>query len=89
MTPVGEKILVKPLVADMISAGGIIIPQNCQEDSSKVQVVSVGAGTKKNPMKYKGGEIGYRVKGCGEEYIIDGEKHYLINQGWLIALEKN
>jgi len=86
MQPIRNNILVRPLESDNISEGGIIVPDSCKKDSNKVQIVAVGAGTKKNPMYRKPGEIGYRVKDHGTEIIIGGEKHFLLDQSWIIAL---
>lgn len=84
--PVMNNILVRPLDVDNISEGGIIVPDSCKKDSNKVRIVAVGAGTKKNPMYRKPGEIGYRVQGHGTEIIIEGIKHFLLDQSWIIAL---
>lgn len=86
MIPVRQNILVRPLESDNISDGGIIVPDSCKKDSNKVEVVAVGNGTKDKPMKRKIGEIGYRVKDCGTEILIDGVKHFLLDQSWIIAL---
>lgn len=86
MQPVRDLILVKPFESDEQSTGGIFVPEAYREISNKVKVIAVGNGTKKHPMRYKGGEVGFRIKGSGEEVLINGERHYLINQGWLIGL---
>lgn len=83
--PIREKVLVKPYPSDEMSSGGIIVSEAHRAVSNKMKVIAVGKGTKKEPMRFKAGETAYRVKGCGDEIIIDGEKHYLVSQGWLIA----
>lgn len=84
--PIRNQVLVRPLESDNISEGGIIVPDSCKKDSNKVKIVAVGNGTKKNPMYRKPGEIGYRVKDHGTEIIVDGIKHFLLDQSWIIAL---
>jgi chaperonin GroES len=85
MQPIKDYILVKPYEAENISAGGIIVSDAHKADSQKVKVVSVGNGTKKEPMRFKEGETAFRVKDHGELLLMGGEKYFLIKQSWLIA----
>ena len=86
MQPIRGQILVRPLESHGVSEGGIIVPNSFKKDSNKVEVVAVGNGTKDKPMKRKVGEVGFRVKDCGVELLIDDVKHFLIDQSWIIAL---
>ena len=56
-------------------------------ESNRVKIVSVGNGSKEKPMLLKEGQIGFRVKDWGEPILIDGEKHYLMTQQSIIALQ--
>lgn len=87
LQPIRDNILVKPLESDEISSGGIYVPLSARDVSNKVNIVKVGNGTIKKPMKLKEGQIGYRVKDWGDEIIIDGEKYYLMKQDAIIAVE--
>ena len=88
MQPIRNNILVKPCESDNISAGGIIVPESYKSDSNKVVVVKVGNGTKEKPMLLKEGQIGHRVKNWGTEILIEGEKHFLMEQEAIIALNE-
>lgn len=81
----GQQVLVKPLISDEKSAGGIIVPDSYKESSNKVRVVSVGDGSKIKPMNFTEGEVCFRVKDSGTEVVINEEKHFLVDQGWLLA----
>jgi len=83
--PIRDNILVKTFESDNISEGGIYVPDSAKTISNKVEVIAVGNGVKNKPMKLKIGDIGYRVKDHGTEIIIDGEKHYLMNQDAILA----
>ena len=85
MKPIRNKILVKPFPSDEESDGGIIVPLSAREVSNKVLIVGVGNGTKDEPMRLKKGDVGFRVKNWGEEIIIDGEKHYMMEQSAILA----
>lgn len=88
MQPIRNNILVKSCASDSVSAGGIIVPDSYKKDSNKVVVVKVGNGTKEKPMLLSPGQIGHRVKDWGTEILIDGEKHFLMEQEAIIALNE-
>lgn len=85
MQPVRDNVLVKPFPSDEMSAGGIIVSEAHRAVSNKMEVVAVGNGTKDNPMNFKKGDVVFRVKDCGDEILINGEKHFLLKNTWLIA----
>lgn len=87
MKPIKENILVKPFPSDEITESGILIPESCRGVSNMVLIVEVGDGTKEKPMYLKKGDVGFRVKDWGEEIEINGEKHYIMNQSAIIALQ--
>jgi chaperonin GroES len=86
MKPIKTLILFKPSPSDEVSEGGIFVPDSAREVNNKGTIVSVGNGTKSKPMGLKTGDVGFRVKNWGEEIIINGEKHYLMDQDAIIAL---
>ena len=85
--PILDNVVVKPFPPNETTEGGLYVPDSVKKDSNKVTVVAVGGGTKKNPMKLKAGDVGFRVKEWGEEIIIDGGKYFIMNQSAIIALE--
>lgn len=85
MTPVRTQILVKPFPSDEISDGGIFVPLSARKTSNKVEIVAVGNGTPKRPMLLKAGQTGYRVKDWGCEVIVNGEKHFIMDQDAILA----
>lgn len=85
MKPIRDYVLVKPFASDEVSSGGIIVSEAHREVSSKVKVVSVGNGTRDLPMNWKEGDTAFRIKDCGDEFIIGGERHFLVKSNWLIA----
>lgn len=85
MKMIRENVLVKPFPSDDKSAGGIIVSEAHRTVSNKMEVVAVGPGTKMVPMEFKPGDTAFRVQGCGDEVIVDGEKHFIVKANWLIA----
>lgn len=42
--PLHDRVLVKPIEADEVTAGGIVIPDSAKEKSTKGEVIAVGSG---------------------------------------------
>ena len=85
MIVIRDNVLVKPFMSDEKSVGGIIVSEAHRAVSQKVKVVSVGGGTKKNPMRWKEGDTAFRVQDSGDEILIDGERYFIVKSTWLIA----
>lgn len=85
--PVLHNVLVKPFKGSEISEGGLFIPDSVRKPSNRVEIVAVGEGSPKRPMKLKAGSIGYRVKGWGDPIEIEGELYYIMNEAAIIALQ--
>lgn len=84
--PIRDKVLVKPFPSDEISAGGIIVSEAHRAVSNKMEVIAVGKGTAKERMKFKTGDVAFRVKDHNlAELEIEGQKYFLLEQSALIA----
>ncbi|MBG7606958.1 MAG: co-chaperone GroES, partial [Verrucomicrobia bacterium] len=44
--PLGQRVLVKRLEADAISAGGIVLPDTAKEKPQEAEVIALGTGGK-------------------------------------------
>lgn len=85
MRAIRDNVIVKPLPSDEKSEGGIIVSEAHRAVSDKVEVISVGNGTKKVPMNWKPGDIAFRVHACGDEIEMNGERYFIVKANWLIA----
>ncbi len=63
--PLGNRVLVKRLEADEISAGGIVLPDTAKEKPQEAEVVSLGTGGKDD----NGNDITFDVK-VGDKVLI-------------------
>ena len=88
MQPIRNNVLVKPFASDEVTTGGIYVPESAREVSNKMTVVAVGNGIAKDKMQFSLGDVVYRVKGWGLEVIIGGEKHFLMSQKDILAIDK-
>lgn len=89
MQPLHNLVLVKPIQGRSVTKGGIFVPTELAERSSKAECIAVGRGTQNNPMEFQKSDVIYHIKGCGDELIIDGEKHYLIESRDILAYQRN
>lgn len=88
MKPIRNFVLVKPFPSDEISEGGIFVPESARQESNKVHIVAVGGGTPNRPMNLRAGQVGFRVKDWGTPVEINGEKHYLMDNSAIIAIQQ-
>lgn len=82
MQVIGKNILFKPFKSEDKTEGGLFVPDSVKKDSDKGEIVQVGSKVK----KLKAGDIGFRVQGWGDEVIIDGEKHFIMNESAILSL---
>ena len=77
ITPLHDRVIVKPAAAEEKTAGGIIIPDTAKEKPQQGKVIAVGDGLKDKPVTVKVGDKILYGKYSGTEIMIDG-KEYLI-----------
>lgn len=83
MRAYGKNILVKPYPPSEITQGGLIVPDTLKKPSNKVLITSVGDKV----TRVKKGQSGFRVRDWGQEVLIDGELHFIMNEAAVIAIE--
>lgn len=77
VTPLKDRVLIEPALAEEKTAGGIIIPDTAKEKPQKGIIVAAGSGKKDEPLTVKVGDTVLYGKYSGTEVIIEG-KTYLI-----------
>lgn len=89
LRPVGDKVVVRLLEREEMTAGGLVIPETAKEKPQEAEVLAVGPGRIDDKgarvaielkegqriifSKYSGTEVKYK----GEEYLIISEKDIL------------
>lgn len=91
ITPLGDRILVKPLEAEEKTKGGIILPDTAKEKPQEGRVVAVGKGKvledgKVQPLEVKPGDRILYGKYAGTEIKIEGEEHLIIREEDVLAI---
>ena len=84
VTPLHDRVIVKPAAAEEKTAGGIIIPDTAKEKPQKGTVVAVGPGKYAEqtgnliPLKQKIGDKILYGKYSGSEISVDGEDYLIM-----------
>lgn len=86
LTPLADRVLVKPAEAETKTAGGIIIPDSAKEKPQRGTVVAVGNGKKDEPMTVKVGDTVLYGKYAGTEVSIDGKDYLMMRESDIFAI---
>jgi chaperonin GroES len=89
--PLGQRVLVKRIEADGVSAGGIVLPDSAKEKPQEALVISVGTGGRDDNGKLI--EFTVKVndkvlisKYGGTEVKINGEEHLIISESDILGI---
>lgn len=91
VVPLGEKVVVKRLEAEQVTAGGIVLPDTAKEKPQQGRVLSVGDG----PLLSDGTRAGHQVREgdrvlfgsyAGMEVVVDGEELLIMNEDEILAI---
>lgn len=86
ITPIHDRLIVKPAEAETVTSGGIIIPDNAREKPQRGTVVAVGNGKKDEPMTVSVGDMVLYGKFAGTEIDLDGEKFLMMKETDVLAI---
>ena len=84
--PLADRVLVEPLEAATKTASGIIIPDTAKEKPQKGNIVSVGPGTKENPVTLKVGMTVLYGKYSGTELKLEGKDYLIMKESDILAI---
>ena len=80
ITPLHDRVIVKPAPAEEKTAGGIIIPDTAKEKPQRGSVVAAGPGKKDEPMSVKAGDTVLYGKYAGTEITIEGQDYLIMRE---------
>ncbi len=86
ITPLHDRVVIKPAPAEEKTAGGIIIPDTAKEKPQRGTVVATGPGKKDEPVTVKMGDTVLYGKYSGTEVRIDGQDLLIIREGDILAI---
>ena len=86
ITPLHDRVIVKPAAAEEKTAGGIIIPDTAKEKPMRGEVMAVGTGKKDEPMTVKAGDTVLYGKYAGTEITIEGTEYLIMRESDIFAI---
>lgn len=91
LTPLYDRVVVKPAPPEEVTKGGIIIPDTAKEKPQQGEVVAVGKGKltedgKLIPLQVKVGDRVLFGKYAGTEVTIDGEEYLIMRESDIYAI---
>jgi len=86
VTPLHDRVIIKPAAAEEKTSGGIIIPDTAKEKPQHGIVVAVGAGKKDEPVTVKVGNKVLYGKYAGTEITIEGQDLLIMRESDILAI---
>lgn len=86
ITPLHDRVIVKPAAAEERTAGGIIIPDTAKEKPQRGTVVAAGPGKKDEPMTVKTGDTILYGKYAGTEITFEGVDYLIMRESDILAI---
>jgi len=86
VTPLHDRVIVRPAKAEEKTAGGIIIPDTAKEKPLRGIIVAAGPGKKDEPTTVKNGDTVLFGKYAGTEIRIEGEDLLIMRESDILAI---
>lgn len=91
LKPLYDRVIVKPIEAEEMSAGGIVIPDNAKEKPTKGEVLAVGEGKaldngQVRAPKVKVGDKVIYGQYAGSAYKLDGVEYKIVREDDILAI---
>jgi len=91
LTPLHDRVIVKPSEAAEVTKGGIIIPDTAKEKPMQGEIIAVGKGKlteegKLLPLQVKVGDQVLYGKYAGTEVTIEGDEYLMMREADIFAI---
>jgi chaperonin GroES len=91
LKPLGNRLVVEPLEAEEVTAGGIVLPETAKEKPQKGTILSIGPGErddkgKRIEMDVQTGDTVLYAKYAGTEIKVDGKKLLILKETDVLAI---
>jgi chaperonin GroES len=91
LTPLHDRVIVKPAAAEEVTKGGIIIPDTVKEKPQRGEIVAIGNGKvaedgKATPLTVKIGDSVLYGKYSGTEVSVDGVDYLIMRESDIFAI---
>jgi chaperonin GroES len=91
IVPIGDKVVVKRMEADEITAGGIVLPDSAKEAPARGRVLSVGDGPMlkdgtRSASQVSEGDVVLFANYAGTEFRVDDEAFLILSESDVLAV---
>ena len=91
LSPLGDRVLLKPLAPETVTSFGIIIPDTAKEKPEQGTVIAVGPGKKTDdgklvPVSIRVGDRVLFSKYGFDEVKVNGVEYYLVSEANILAV---
>ena len=90
LVPLGDRVVLKQLVAEETTKSGIVLPGQSKEKPQQAEVIAVGPGGmvegKEVVMQVKAGQKVIYSKYAGTEVKLEGEDYIIVRQNDILAV---
>ena len=90
LVPLGDRVVIKALVAVETTKSGIVLPGQAKEKPQQAEVIAVGPGGvvdgKEITMQVKAGDKVIYSKYSGTDVEVDDEKYVIVKQSDILAV---
>lgn len=90
LVPLGDRVVIKALVAEETTKSGIVLPGQAKEKPQQAEVVAVGPGgmvdDKEVKMQVKAGDKIIYSKYAGTEVKLEDEEYIIVKQSDILAI---
>ena len=91
VSPLADRVVVKPLEESETMRGGLYIPDTAKEKPQQGEIIAVGPGRfdekgNRLPMDVKAGDKVLYGKYSGTEVTIDGEQYLILRESDVLAI---
>ena len=91
LKPLGDRVVVKPIEQDEITAGGIMLPDTAKEKPQEGEILAVGPGTRNDAgvrveLDVAVDDIVLYAKYAGTEIKLEGEKVLVLRESDILAV---
>lgn len=91
ITPLGQRVLLKRIEAEVVSAGGIVLPDSAKEKPQEAIVVALGTGGKNEDgtdfvFSVKKNDKVLISKYGGTEVTVNGDEHLIMTESDILGI---
>jgi chaperonin GroES len=90
LKPLGDRVIVKPIVKEEVTKGGIVLPDTAKEKPQEGEIVAVGPGKladdgKRIELDVKKGDRVIYAKYAGTEWKYENQEYLILRESDILA----